>query len=296
MTVLESMTYNKRLLSYVGKFIEKQESSTSPNTECNGKSDGTVFQTLFPCAVESELSVNSVRAWLKVVTHCHFHHVHNLHSVVTNHCNMQCARSLTYSLTHSPTHSLTHSLTHSHTHSLTHTLTHTHSLTHSSSLTTQYIHSLTLTSSVYKRPSALTTKGTHSLYTQYSLSESHRLSTLMAQLRTQLNTSLWHCWLIHSQGKQVWLQNTVHSYTLLTHSWIFSHWFTSQWFLQILHWTVTTVTRRPWHLLSTRDQVFCGWSTKGLTVCTLVVVTQCECDFTHRISTVTLCCHQCVSE
>ena len=80
MTVLETMTYNKRLLNYVGKFIEKQESSTSPNTECNGKSDGTVFQTLFPCAVESELSVNSVRAWLKVVTH--FHHVHNLHSVV----------------------------------------------------------------------------------------------------------------------------------------------------------------------------------------------------------------------
>ena len=52
--MLESMTYNKRLLSYVGKFIKKQESSTSPNTECNGKSDGTVFQTLFPCAVESE--------------------------------------------------------------------------------------------------------------------------------------------------------------------------------------------------------------------------------------------------
>ena len=51
MTVLESMTYNKRLLNYVGKF---QESSTSPNTECNGKSDGTIFQTLFPCAVESE--------------------------------------------------------------------------------------------------------------------------------------------------------------------------------------------------------------------------------------------------
>ena len=54
MTVLESMTYNKRLLSYVGKFIKKWKSSTSPNTECNGKSDGIVFQTLFPCAVESE--------------------------------------------------------------------------------------------------------------------------------------------------------------------------------------------------------------------------------------------------
>ena len=33
---------------------KKRKSSTSPNTECNGKSDGTIFQTLFPCAVESE--------------------------------------------------------------------------------------------------------------------------------------------------------------------------------------------------------------------------------------------------
>ena len=136
--MLESMTYNKRLLNYVRKFIEKQESSTSPNTECNGKSDGTVFQTLFPCAVESELSVNSVRAWLKVVTHCHFHHVHNLHSVV-----LYRPYSHTHTLTHTHTHSLTltHILTHSLTRTLTHSLSLTHSLTHTHTLTHSLIFS-----------------------------------------------------------------------------------------------------------------------------------------------------------
>ena len=95
-----------------------------------------------------KLSVNSVRAWLKVVTHCHFHHVHNLHSVVLYRPHSH-THSLTYSLTHTHTHSLTYSHTHllarSHTHS--HTLTHilTHSFTHSPIHTPTHSHTHSLT-------------------------------------------------------------------------------------------------------------------------------------------------------
>ena len=103
--------------------------------------------------MESELSVNSVRAWLKVVTHCHFHHVHNLHSVV-----LYRPYSLPHSLTHTLTYSLTHILTHSHTysHSLTHSLTHSLNLTLMHSLTHSLTHLLSLTHT-------LTHSHTHSL-------------------------------------------------------------------------------------------------------------------------------------
>ena len=42
----ESMAYDKSLLSYDLKLDRKTESSTIPNTECNGKNVGTVFQAL----------------------------------------------------------------------------------------------------------------------------------------------------------------------------------------------------------------------------------------------------------
>ena len=46
MAVHESMAYDKSLLSYDLKLDRKTESSTIPNTECNGKNVGTVFQAL----------------------------------------------------------------------------------------------------------------------------------------------------------------------------------------------------------------------------------------------------------
>ena len=139
-----------------------------PTRSVTVRATAPYFRPCFPVQWNLKLSVNSVRAWLKVVTHCHFHHVHNLHSVVPlQHAVCQLSVYMPHSLTH---HSLTHSLTHTLTHTLTHshTHTHTHSLTHSSSLRTSLsstFNKKTLTSSVYKRPSVL-----KMIYQRYSQS------------------------------------------------------------------------------------------------------------------------------
>ena len=114
-----------------------------PTRSVTVRATAPYFRPCFPVQWNLKLSVNSVRAWLKVVTHCHFHHVHNLHSVVLYRHSLTHSHSHSHSLTHTHshthtltlthilTHSLTHTLTHSLTHSFTHTHTHTHSLTHS---------------------------------------------------------------------------------------------------------------------------------------------------------------------
>ena len=104
------------MIQNVGKFIEK---GLVPTRSVTVRATAPYFRPCFPVQWNLKLSVNSVRAWLKVVTHCHFHHVHNLHSVVPlRHvvCQLSIYRP------HSHTHSLTHSLTHTLTHSLTHSL------------------------------------------------------------------------------------------------------------------------------------------------------------------------------
>ena len=159
MTVLESMMYNKRLLIYVGKFIKNRSLPLVPTRSVTVRATAPYFRPCFPVQWNLKLSVNSVRAWLKVVTHCHFHHVHNLHSVV-----LYRPHSLTHPPTDSLTHTLTHILTHSLTHSLTththsHTHTHTHPLTHSP--TYVLIHALILSLTVTRS----------SIFTSYSHSE-----------------------------------------------------------------------------------------------------------------------------
>ena len=151
-----------------------------PTRSVTVRATAPYFRPCFPVQWNLKLSVNSVRAWLKVVTHCHFHHVHNLHSVVPlQHAVCQLSVYMhSYSLTthsllqiepniwhhcglllkagtghpvpltkmwdaHTITHSLTHSLTHSQEVSFLTLHSHTHQVMTVVSLTHSLTHSHT---------------------------------------------------------------------------------------------------------------------------------------------------------